>query len=71
MSIFKIFNREQLKCQNINYRKGILLVLSAVNAKGTSGLRKLRLPRLHNVFMTIVKVKILKKCNELFWVRGG
>jgi len=47
------------------------LVFSAINARETSGLRKLKLERLHNVFMTIAKIRILKECREHFRETGG
>ena len=42
------------------------MVLSVINARETLGLRKIKLERLHNVFMTIVRIRILKEFNELF-----
>jgi hypothetical protein len=42
------------------------LVFSVINARETLGLRRIKLERLHNVFMTIVRIRILKEFNELF-----
>ena len=56
----------QIKCQNGKHPKEILLVLSVINARETLGLMKIKLERLHNVFMTIVRISILKEFNELF-----
>jgi hypothetical protein len=53
------------KCQNGKHPKGILWVFFVINAREILEWRKLRLERLHNVFMMIVRIKILKKFNDL------
>ena len=62
----KLFNAPRNKCQNGKHPKGILLVFSVINARETLELGKIKLERLHNVLMMIVRIKILKEYHELF-----
>ena len=47
-----------------------MLVFCVINAREISGLRKLKLERLHSAFMMIVKIRILKEFNKAFGERG-